>query len=479
MEAQQEPRKFDFETHRGMMVKLGMIFISGNFVCRHHVEPRVKLYVPREESFPISLKEIDVTRTTDTTLDVTSEKNIDDYWKVNGDQELSEMWTSFTRFTIMNEKPPNGYTWSGQRLTRKQTTSRADNVWPDMWKDMSDASKCKEKQKWAFEKPKIENARRLRGFFFIDPDDEEFKRMMKHARRKLEIPMAAAMLCRLQHHKHRETCCTVGQHKTKYACIVEADESMRIRMEGSQNKNHEDHIAGRGMNSLSHSNLVHKFIPMPQALKIPDARAAVEKEWDKLEKILAWQLTKVRNKNEVIAEARNKGHTVHFASLMDLCHPKISELEPQFQKYKGRVVLRGDIAKDDSGSYAVFVEQGSSASQMTAAKMMEVTSRLPGCARQAADAVSAYTQVKMEDAPTFFNIPKSECPKYLETSFHDTSGRNHGHTLKIQRFLWGEICTDTHLQASCGKDHLRKFYWNLDGKKYRTGDIYFFIENID
>ena len=38
-------------------------------------------------------------------------------------------------------------------------------------------------------------------------------------------------------------------------------------MEGSQNKNHEDHIAGRGMNSLSHYNLVHKFIPMPQALK--------------------------------------------------------------------------------------------------------------------------------------------------------------------------------------------------------------------
>ena len=38
------------------------------------------------------------------------------------------------------------------------------------------------------------------------------------------------------------------------------------------------------------------------------------------------------------------------------------------QIYKGRVVLRGDIVKDNSGSYAVFTEQGSSASQMTAAK---------------------------------------------------------------------------------------------------------------
>ena len=82
------------------------------------------------------------------------------------------------------------------------------------------------------------------------------------------------------------------------------------------------------------------------------------------------------------------------------------ELEPQFQKYKGRVVHRGDIAKDDSGSYAVFTEQGSSASQMTAAEVMDITSRLLGCAGQAADAASAYTQVKMEDAPTLFKIPK-------------------------------------------------------------------------
>ena len=58
--------------------------------------------------------------------------------------------------------------------------------------------------------------------------------------------------------------------------------------------------------------------------------------------------------------------------------------------------------KDDSRSYAVFVEQGSSASQMTAAKVMEVISRLPGCAGQAADAKSAYTQVKMEYAQFFF-----------------------------------------------------------------------------
>ena len=71
------------------------------------------------------------------------------------------------------------------------------------------------------------------------------------------------------------------------------------------------------------------------------------------------------------------GATVHFASLMDICHLKnAAELEAKHQKYKGRVVLLGDIEKDDSGSYAVFTEQGSSASPMTAAEIMDIISRL-------------------------------------------------------------------------------------------------------
>ena len=91
---------------------------------------------------------------------------------------------------------------------------------------------------------------------------------------------------------------------------------------------------------------------------------------------------------------------------MDLWHLKNSELEPQFQIYKGRVVFRGDSVKEDSGSYAEFNEQGLSASQMRVAKVMDIKSRLPGCAGQAADAISAYTQFKMEDAPTLLKIPR-------------------------------------------------------------------------
>ena len=55
---------------------------------------------------------------------------------------------------------------------------------------------------------------------------------------------------------------------------------------------HEDHIEGKGNNSLQHYNLVHKFIPMPQAIKIPAAKAAVDKDWEKMEKKLAVELGK-------------------------------------------------------------------------------------------------------------------------------------------------------------------------------------------
>ena len=288
--------------------------------------------MPREETFLVPMKYIDVTRTTYTSLDVMLEKQIEDYWNVDGERELSDAWTGFTSFVLVKERPPEGYTWSGRRLTREQKTFRPDEVWPDMWKYMSDAAKKKAKQRWAIEKPKLDNARQLREIFFIEPNDEEFKLTMKAARRRLEVPMPAAIPCKIPIKRSGETHRSIWKRKTKYACVVDADESTRPRKEGAGHKPHQDHITAEGTNSVTHYSLVYKFIPMPQALKIPDAKAAVEKGWEKPEKLPASQLTKVRNKKEVIAEARNKGRKVHFASLMDLCHLKNSELEPQYQK---------------------------------------------------------------------------------------------------------------------------------------------------
>ena len=64
--------------------------IQGDFIYRHHNEPRIQLYAPKEETFPIPLKYIDVTRSAHTDLDVLQEKRIDDYWNVDSIRSLSD-----------------------------------------------------------------------------------------------------------------------------------------------------------------------------------------------------------------------------------------------------------------------------------------------------------------------------------------------------------------------------------------------------
>ena len=190
------------------------------------------------------------------------------------------------------------------------------------------------KANWSNEKLHPDNARKLRGIHVIDHEDTEFKETIKNARKKLETSVAPAMPCKIM-----KNCGSGASDKiqTELVCFLEADESTRmpcalwrlfwlfflfLTKRKSIPHHHEDHIAGKGENSLQHSNLVHKFIPMPQALKIPAMKAAVDKEWEKLEKISAWNLTKVRSKTEVIDEARMSGATAHFASLMEISSEK-------------------------------------------------------------------------------------------------------------------------------------------------------------
>ena len=121
--------------------------------------------------------------------------------------------------------------------------------------------------------PKLDNARKLRGIYFIDTDDKEFKETIKNARKKLETPVAPAMPCKIS--KNNQNWVTRGKTneiKSKLACILEASESTRLRMGESLPNHHEDHIAGKGNKSLQHYNLVHNFILLPQAME--------KKEWE-------------------------------------------------------------------------------------------------------------------------------------------------------------------------------------------------------
>ena len=170
--------------------------MSGNFTNRHHVEARVKLYSPREESFPIPMKYIDVSRTTHANLDVKREKPIGAYWNIDGSRDLSDPWTGFTQFALLEEKPPQGYLLSGRRLTRKQLTSRSNHLWPEFWEKMGKNAKLKEKQKWSYEKLHLDNAWQLRGVCLNWPWGQGISE--NHEERSQEIGNTNCSRCALQ-----------------------------------------------------------------------------------------------------------------------------------------------------------------------------------------------------------------------------------------------------------------------------------------
>ena len=80
---------------------------------------------------------------------------------------LSDYWTGFTQFILLEEKPPDGYMWFGRRLTRKQLTSRPDYLWPELWTKLGRNAQLKERQKWSHEKTQLDNARKFIGIYSL------------------------------------------------------------------------------------------------------------------------------------------------------------------------------------------------------------------------------------------------------------------------------------------------------------------------
>ena len=86
---------------------------------------------------------------------------------------------------------------------------------------------------------------------------------------------------------------------------------------GTSHPEHEDHAAPAGFASIEQYAMVHMPIPFAKAQKIPAAKAAVDAEWQAHMDKKTWDVTKVRPKLEVIAEAQAKHVSVHFGNLMD------------------------------------------------------------------------------------------------------------------------------------------------------------------
>ena len=140
---------------------------------------------------------------------------------------------------------------------------------------------------------------------------------------------------------------------------------------------------------------------------------------------------KVRSKSAVVRKATKDGKTVHFANLMDLCHLKDAELAKHLQKIQeASCALEEKTSKTKKDTRAVFTEQGALASQMAAAKFLDTISKLLDMAGETSDAISAYTLVKMTEAPRFVATAKKKNVLRFGSEFLHDKDQKYGVILK-------------------------------------------------
>ena len=162
--------------------------------------------------------------------------------------------------------------------------------------------------------------------------------------------------------------------------------------------------------------LVARVVSQAEIDRTPEAKAAMDKEWQKLVDKSCWLEKKVREYRAVAREAKAKETKAHCGRIFEICSQKGSELpkgHPE-QKWKGRSVFQGNKVSDENNDHAIFAELGSRPASMEAAKIIDVYGSQPNFSKQQADARQAYTQALFQGVETWVRLPTSRWPKEWE-----------------------------------------------------------------
>ena len=164
--------------------------------------------------------------------------------------------------------------------------------------------------------------------------------------------------------------------------------------------------------------MVTKLLSRSEMLASPEALSAVRKEAEGLENAGTWDLKSVREHADVRSEAKKTGISVHFGQLMTIASIKFFELAKHLQKMKGRIVYRGDCAKDEHGSAAVYQELGANPTSVQGLNACVAYGSLPGNCSTAADAIKAYVQAYLKGKhKTWIELPPELRPAWWKTKF--------------------------------------------------------------
>eukprot|EP00435_Cladocopium_sp_Y103_P068964 s77_g32.t1 len=178
----------------------------------------------------------------------------------------------------------------------------------------------------------------------------------------------------------------------------------------------EENIFDYAVHWLERPDVVAFFNDHPEFMEVNFDGCAAEA--DGLLKAGTWDLSSVREKEDVRAEAKRSGVSVHFGQLMTIASIKFHELAEHLQKIKGRIVYRGDCAKDEHGAAAVYQELGANPWRQVPELRTEAYGTLPGHCSTAADAVKAYVQALLSSRyKTWIELPPELRPKHWRDKF--------------------------------------------------------------
>ena len=107
-------------------------------------------------------------------------------------------------------------------------------------------------------------------------------------------------------------------------------------------RQHQERWAPAGFQSEDVLAMIHLEIPPEKVSGISGAKAAVDKEWDKLVDMSTFDSKAAMGFEAIKKMYKAKSEPVHFGTLRTICHEKNAEMQKLIKEYKGRVVFRGD-----------------------------------------------------------------------------------------------------------------------------------------
>ena len=180
-----------------------------------------------------------------------------------------------------------------------------------------------------------------------------------------------------------------------------------LRALSQQHRSHEPPSVLDSSTLVPMPAFVHKLLDRKEWQGNPQCRQAVLNEADALVAAGTWSLDTVTEKDDLIAKSKRDKSPIHMGELLQLCSIKHAELEPQCQKYKGRICYRGDNAKDEHGALAIYQEMAAHPTTIQTANANIAYGCLPGHKTTTADAIRAYVQSTLNSKhPTWVHIPR-------------------------------------------------------------------------